>query len=336
VTAKAKVVDRNLYFGFTVIFDDFDNDGRPDIFVANDSNPNYLYHNKGDGTFEEIGISSGVAYNSDGKEMSSMGVAVGDYDNDGRMDLFVTTFANDNYVLYHNDGNSAFSDVSYPSEVGEKTIPHLGWATMFFDFDNDGWNDLFDASGHVYPQMDGRSKETYRQPLQLFRNMHNGKFAEISADSGLLALPLKSARGGAYCDYDNDGDIDVVVSNIDDAPQLLENVGGNRANWLELKLVGTTSNRDAIGAAVKVVAGNSTQFQHVRAGGSFISGNDLRLHFGLADKELVDRIEIRWPSGKSETLQNVKSNQIVLVKEGSGIGVSPYRPFRTGSPRIPK
>jgi hypothetical protein len=207
---------------------------------------------------------------------------------------------------------------------------------MFFDFDNDGWNDLFDASGHVYPQMDGRSKETYRQPLQLFRNMHNGKFAEISADSGLLALPLKSARGGAYCDYDNDGDIDVVVSNIDDAPQLLENVGGNRANWLELKLVGTTSNRDAIGAAVKVVAGNSTQFQHVRAGGSFISGNDLRLHFGLADKELADRIEIRWPSGKTETLQNVKSNQIVLVKEGSGIGVSPYRPFRTGSPRIPK
>ncbi|MBV9227650.1 MAG: CRTAC1 family protein [Acidobacteriaceae bacterium] len=315
VTEKAHVVDRNLYFGFTVIFDDFDDDGLPDIFVANDSNPNYLYRNKGDGTFEEVGVSSGVAYNSDGKEMSSMGVAAGDYDNDGRTDLFVTTFANDNYVLYHNDGKGSFSDLSFQSGIGERTIPYLGWATFFFDYNNDGWKDLFNANGHVYPEMGERSKESYREPLQLFQNLHNGKFAEVSQEVGLRALPLHSARGGAYCDYDNDGDVDIVVSNIDDQPQLLENVGGNRSNWLQLKLKGTKSNRDAIGAKVKLTAGDLVQYDRIRAGGSYISGNDLRLHFGLANHATADSIEITWPSGTKQRLTEVKSNQILTITE---------------------
>src|SRR3989449_3706412 len=176
VTAKAGVLDKALYFGFAVIFDDFDNDGFPDIFVANDSNPNYLYHNKGDGTFEDIAVTAGVAYNSDGKEHSGMGAAAGDYDNDGLMDLFVTTFANDNYALYHNEGKGFFTDVSYPSGVGEPTIPWLGWGTFFFDYNNDGYKDLFCINGHVYPEIDGKINQSYRQPLQLLENIGDGKF----------------------------------------------------------------------------------------------------------------------------------------------------------------
>ncbi len=326
VTEKAGVTDKHLYFGFAVIFDDLDGDGKPDIFVANDSNPNYFYRNKGDGTFEETGVSSGVAMNADGKEMSSMGVAVGDYDHDGRMDLFVTTFANDNYVLFHNDGGGFFTDVSYPSGVGEPTIPWLGWATFFLDYDNDGWKDLFAANGHVYPEVDGKITEKYRQPLQLFRNVTGGKFREVSGETGLSAMRWRSARGGAYCDFDNDGDIDILISNIDDGPQLLENAGGNRAGWIEMKLIGTKSNRDAIGAQVKVQAGDLVQYDHVRAGGSYLSGNDPRLHFGLGERKSVDAIEIRWPSGAVEKLQNLKANQIVAIKEGFGIVSYPSKP----------
>ncbi|MDQ2711799.1 MAG: CRTAC1 family protein, partial [Acidobacteriota bacterium] len=298
VTAKANVADRPLYFGFSVVFEDLDGDNRPDIFVANDSNPNYYYKNRGDGTFEESAVAAGVAYNGDGREMSSMGVAVGDYDNDGRTDLFVTTFANDNYVLYHNDGNGLFSDVSFQAGVGEPTVSYLGWGTFFLDYDNDGYKDLFAANGHVYPEVDGKlNRETYREPLLLFHNLGHGKFREISQAVGLRQLPLHSARGAAYCDYDNDGDLDIAISNIDDRPQLLRNEGGNRKHWLEMRLEGTRSNRDAIGALVKVRAGDLVQWDRVRTGGSYISGNDLRLHFGLGDNDVADQIEILWPSG---------------------------------------
>jgi hypothetical protein len=328
VTTEANVVDKEKYFGFTVIMDDFDNDGLPDIFVANDSNPNYFYRNKGNGKFEELGVASGVAYNADGKEMSSMGVAIGDYDNDSRMDLFVTTFANDNYVLFHNEGKALFSDLSYQSGVGEKTIPHLGWATVFLDYDNDGFKDLFDANGHVYPEMDAHSRERYRQPLQMFRNSHDGKFIEVSDAVGLTEMRARSARGGAYCDYDNDGDIDLVVSNIDEVPQLLANAGGNRQNWLEMKLTSTKSNRDAIGARVKVSMGSLVQYDHVRAGGSYISGNDVRLHFGLANNRKADTVEVTWPSGTVEKIENVRANQIIEITEGRGIGSSRYKPLK--------
>ena len=329
VTVKAGVVDRPLYFGFSVVFEDLDGDERPDIFVANDSNPNYFYRNRGDGTFEESATAAGLAYNENGKEMSSMGVAVGDYDNDGRTDLFVTTFANDNYVLFHNDGKGLFSDVSFQSGVGEATVSNLGWAAFFLDYDNDGYKDLFAANGHVYPEVDGKlNRETYRQPLLLFHNLHNGKFQESGQAAGLRALPPNSARGGAYCDYDNDGDLDMVVSNIDDRPQILRNEGGNSKHWLEMRLVGTRSNRDAIGALVKVKAGDLVQWDRVRTGGSYISGNDLRLHFGLGDRDTADTIEIRWPSGATESIEKVQSNRILTIEEGKGVirSVPPSKP----------
>jgi enediyne biosynthesis protein E4 len=315
VTVKAGVADEHLYFGFGVIFDDFDNDGRPDIFIANDSNANYLYHNKGDGTFEEIGIPAGVAYNSDGKEHSGMGVAVGDYDHDGLMDLFITTFANDNYVLYHNEGGNFFTDVSYPSGVGEATIPLLGWGAFFLDYNNDGWKDLFCINGHVYPEVDEHTRQSYNQPLLLLENMGRGKFRKASERAGLGRLPWHSGRGGAYCDFDNDGNIDIAVSNIDGRPQLLHNTGGSGNNWVELSLSGTRSNRSAIGARVKITSGDLVQYDHVRAGGSFLSGNDPRLHFGLGAHKTIDTLEIRWPSGKVDSYRNLGANRILSLKE---------------------
>ncbi len=320
VTAKAKVADRNLYFGFTVVFEDLDGDNRPDIFVANDSNPNYYYRNLGDGTFEESAVAAGVAYNADGKEMSSMGVAVGDYDNDGRTDLFVTTFANDNYVLYHNDGKGLFSDVSFPSGVGEATISYLGWGAFFLDYDNDGWKDLLAANGHVYPEVEGHlNRETYREPLLLFHNNGHGKFREVGSAAGLRRLPLHSARGAAYADFDNDGDLDFVVSNIDERPQLLENRSDNRKHWLELNLIGTRSNRDAIGALVSVRCGDLKQWDRVRTGVSYISGNEHRLHFGLGNYDKFDSLEIQWPSGAVEQISPTAVDHILTIKEGSGI-----------------
>lgn len=315
-TAKAGVADRNLYFGFQAIFEDLDNDGRPDLFVANDSNPNYFYRNKGDGTFEESGVAAGLAFSGDGKEMSSMGVAVGDYDRDGRMDIFVTTFADDNYVLFHNDGDGFFTDVSYPSGVGEPTVPYLGWGTFFFDYDNDGHLDLFCANGHVYPEVDGVLREKYKQPMQLLRNIGKGKFKDASVEAGLSALAPRSARGAAFADIDNDGDLDAVVSIMDSAPVLLENAGAPSANWLELKLTGTKSNRMAVGARVKVVSDSHVQYGTVQAGGSYLSSNDPRLHFGLRDATQVN-IEIQWPAGTSQTLSNVKPNQLLAITEAT-------------------
>lgn len=314
VTEKAGVQDRKLYFGFQAVFEDFDNDGRPDIFVGNDSNPNYLYRNKGDGTFEEVGVPSGAAFNADGKEMSSMGVAVGDYDHDGWMDLFITTFANDNYVLLHNDGRGFFTDVSFPSGIGEPTVPYLGWATFFLDYDNDGHLDLFCVNGHVYPDVDGKIKETFRQPLQLFRNLGNGKFREVSTEAGLLALPPQSARGGSFADFDNDGDLDVVVLVMDGKPMLLENVNGNRGNWLRVELTGTKCNRMGVGARVKVTAGGLVQYATVRAGGSYLSSNDPRLHFGVGSATQAE-IEVAWPGGGIEKVAGVKPNQAVHIRQ---------------------
>ncbi|MFN3323826.1 MAG: CRTAC1 family protein [Bryobacteraceae bacterium] len=318
VTEKAGVADSKLYFGFQAIFEDFDNDGWPDILVANDSHPNLLYRNNGDGTFEEIGVPAGVAFNADGKEMSSMGVAVGDYNNDGNVDLFITTFSNDNYVLFHNDGDGLFTDASYPVGVGEATVPYLGWAAFFFDYDNDGHPDLFCANGHVYPEVDGALRETYRQPMQLFRNLGNGKLRDWSREAGLLAIPPESARGGSYADFDNDGDLDVVISVMDGKPLLLENVGGNRANWLRITLQGEKCNRMAVGARVKVTAEGVTQYATVRAGGSYLSSNDPRLHFGLA-KAVEAEIEVNWPGGGTERISAVKANQAVRISQGHGI-----------------
>ena len=250
-----------------------------------------------------------------------MGVAAGDYDHDGRIDLFVTTFSNDNYVLFHNDGRGFFSDRSYPAGVGEPTVAWLGWATFFLDYDNDGWADIFAANGHVYPEVDGHGSEKYRQPLLLFRNLGNGKFADVSRETGLTGMPWRSARGGAYCDFDNDGDLDIALSNIDDTAQLIANTTGNQRNWIELKLTGAKSNRDGVGAQVKIQAGDLVQYDHRRAGGSYISSNDPRLHFGLGEHATIDAIEIRWPSGTLDRINGLKANQIVTIKEGTGVAL---------------
>jgi hypothetical protein len=332
VTVKAGVVDKGLYYGFAVAFEDLDGDDRPDIVVLNDSNPNYFYHNKGDGTFEEVGATAGIAYNHEGVEQSNMGLAIGDMDNDGRMDLFVTTFADDNYTLFHNDGDGVFTDMSYPSGLAEPTIPFLGWATFFIDYNNDGWKDLFCVNGHVYPEVERLFKDVaYRQPPQLFENLGNGKFRDASLEAGLGAF-RSPGRGGAFCDYDNDGDLDVCIVNIDDRPVLLRNDGGNVAgHWLQVKTVGTKSNRDGVGALVKVAAGNLAQYDRVRTGGSFLSSNDLRLHFGLGEHQEADLIEVHWPSGSMHRLTHVAANQTLVIQEGRGLIPSHYRPFARGS-----
>lgn len=312
-TAAAGLTDRKLYFGFQAVFEDFNNDGYPDLFVGNDSNPNYYYRNKHDGTFEESGVATGLAFSADGKEMSSMGVAAGDYDRDGWIDLFVTTFSGDNYILFHNDGKGFFSDVSFAAGVGEPTVPYLGWATFFFDYDNDGLPDLFCANGHVYPEVDGVIRESFRQPLQLLRNAGRGSFTDHSAQAGISAF-RQSARGGAYADFDNDGDLDLAISVMDAKPLLLENQGGNRTNWIRLELEGTRANRMAVGARVKLTSGGVTQYATVRAGESYLSSSDVRLHFGLGAATTAD-VEVQWPGGKTETFQELRGMRGHLIRQ---------------------
>ncbi|HMD86024.1 MAG TPA: CRTAC1 family protein [Terriglobia bacterium] len=329
VTERAGVVDKALGYGFAVLLEDLDGDGWPDIVVANDSGPNYFYRNRKNGTFEEIGTTAGIAFNGEGQEQSNMGIAVGDYDNDGWTDLFISTFAHDNKTLFHNDGKGIFSDVSYPAGLGDPTINYLGMATFFIDYNNDGWKDIFIVNGHLYPEVDRFfGDEHYLQNPQLFANQANGKFLEVSKDVGIAAL-LLGGRGGAYCDYDNDGDLDMVITTIDSRPVLLRNDGGNRSgHWLQIKTMGTKSNRDGIGAWVKVVAGNLTQYDRVRTGGSWLSGNDMRLHFGLGTRRGAERVEITWPSGRVDQLSNVSADQVLMVREGEGQIASPYKPFK--------
>jgi len=314
VTKKAGVSDPNGYYGMGIISSDFDEDGLVDIFVANDSTPNFFYKNNGNGTFEEIGFLSGTAVNENGSEQGSMGVTAGDYDHDGLLDLFITNFDDEYNVLYRNAGRGSFVDVSYEAGVATISLPYVGWGTKFFDYDNDGWLDLFVANGHAYPQRD-----RYRQRKLLHRNNHDGTFSEVAAQSGSALMEERASRGTAFGDIDNDGDIDIVVNDLDGAPQLLRNDGGNKNNWITVKTIGTKSNRNGIGAKVKVVSGDLTQLDEVRSGGSYISQSDLRLHFGLEKRTSVDLIQVRWPSGAVDTLTNIPANKLVTVKEGKGL-----------------
>lgn len=329
VTAKAGVTDSQLRYGFSVGFEDIDGDGRADILVMNDSVPNYFYHNKGDGTFEDDAVLNGIAYNGNGHVQSNMGLAIGDIDNDGWMDLFITTFADDNFTLFHNTGHAIFDDISYPSGIAVPTIPFLGWSTFMMDYDNDGWKDIFCVEGHIYIEaLGGKMHAPYRQRPQVFQNLHNRRFREVGAELGLGNLYLPG-RGGAFCDYDNDGDLDAAIICIDDRPVLLRNDGGNRAgNWIQIKTVGTKSNRDGVGALIKVTAGDLVQYDRVRTGCAFMSSCDMRVHFGLARHERVDAIEVRWPSGHVDKLANIEANQAIAIREGEGQIASPYKPLR--------
>ncbi|MEN3327058.1 MAG: enediyne biosynthesis protein [Acidobacteriota bacterium] len=313
VSKQAGVEDPNGYYGLGVLTGDFDDDGLIDIFVANDSTPNFHYRNKGDGTFEEIGFSAGTAVNENGSEQGSMGVTAGDYDHDGKLDIFITNFADEYNTLYHNDGKNSFTDLSYAAKVAAVSLPHVGWGTKFFDYDNDGWIDLFVANGHVYPQLPG-----YKQPRLLHRNNRDSTFSEVSADFGAVLTENRVSRGVAFGDIDNDGDVDLLIADLDGPPQLLRNDGANANNSILIKAIGVKSNRSGIGARVTVVSGDLTQTDQVRSGDSYISQSDLRLHFGLEKRSKVDSIQVRWPSGTIDKVSNVGVNRIITIKEGQG------------------
>jgi hypothetical protein len=315
VSKKAGVSDPEGYYGLGVIASDFDADGLVDIYVANDSTPNFLYRNQGDGTFKEIGFVSGAAVNENGSEQGSMGVTVADYDHDGRFDLFVTNFADEYNTLYHGGAERlSFVDVSYAAKLAAASLAYVGWGTKFFDYDSDGWVDLFVANGHVYPQL-----ENYRQRKLLYKNNRNGTFTEVAAQSGAALLAERASRGVAFGDLDNDGDVDVVVNDLDGPPQLLRNDGGNANNSVLIKTIGVRSNRDGAGARVRIVAGDLTQVDEVRCGDSYLSQSDLRLHFGLERRTKIDLIEIRWPSGAIDRITNANVNKVLTVREGQGI-----------------
>jgi hypothetical protein len=314
VSKKAGVMDPNGFYGLGVISSDFDDDGLIDIFVANDSTPNFHYKNNGDGTFKEIGFTAGTAVNENGSEQGSMGVTVGDYDHDGKLDLFITNFADEYNTLYHNDGRNSFTDLSYAAKVAAVSLPHVGWGTKFFDYDNDGWVDLFVANGHVYPQL-----PSYRQPRLLHRNNRDSTFTEVSDQFGAVLTENRASRGVAFGDLDNDGDVDLVIGDLDGHPQLLRNDGGHTNNSVLIKTIGVKSNRSGIGSRVKIVSGDLTQIDEVRSGDSYLAQSDLRLHFGLEKRNKVDLIEVRWPSGVVDKITGVGVNKIVTIKEGQGL-----------------
>ncbi len=318
VSKKAGVDDPNHYYGLGVIWGDYDNDGWPDLFVANDAGPNYLYHNKHDGTFEELGMISGISLSGDGQAQGSMGVDWGDYSHDGRLSMFVTNFTEQPDALYRNLGADGFSDDGGRAQVAKPSYQLVGWGTAFFDFDNDGWLDLFEANGHVYPQLDSiAGAARYREPMLLFRNRRDGTFDDVS--SALAQVPDASRRGAAFGDLNNDGNVDVVVINIDGPPSLLLNTTTSKNHRVLFKLVGTKSNKSAVGARLTVKAGPLSQFSEVRAGGSYISSNDPRLHFGLGPNATMSEVEVKWPSGKVENLHDVPADFIYTIVEGEGI-----------------
>jgi hypothetical protein len=318
VSRKAGVDDPHHYYGLGATWGDYDNDGWPDLYVANDAGPNYLYRNKHDGTFEDVSLLSGVALSGDGMEQGSMGVAWGDYLHEGRLSMIVTNFVEQGSTLYHNLGNDNFADVSVRAKLLKPTYPFVSWGTSFFDMDNDGWLDLFVANGHVYPQADATSGSmTYRQPMLLFRNHRDGTFEDVS--SVFADMPLESRRGAAFGDINNDGNVDIVVLNVGEPPSLLLNHNDSPNHRVLFKLVGMKSNKAAIGARVTVKAGKLVQFDEVRGGASYLSQNDLRLHFGLAENDKMSEVSIRWPAGETEVLRDVPADFIYTVVEGSGI-----------------
>jgi len=318
VSVKAGVSDPDGYYGLAAVFVDVDDDGWVDLTVANDSTPNYLYLNRHNGTFEDVSYGSGFALSEDGREQASMAIAVGDYNRDGKVDLFTTTFSDDYKTLYRNDGGGNFSDVTYRSGLGEPTVPFLAWGAGFLDFDNDGLLDIFIANGHVYPGVDRQDwGTTWAERPQLFRNLDGARFKEVPPATGSGLADVITARGAAFGDLFNDGHIDVVINNIDSTPALLRNVEKNGNHWLTLKLVGgPKSPRDAIGAKVFLTAGGVRQRADVFSGGSYSSSSDQRLHFGLGTSTRIDKIEIHWPSGLKQQIAVQHVDQIVTVDEG--------------------
>jgi hypothetical protein len=319
VSAQAGIAN-HLGNGLGVVVGDYDDDGWPDVFVANDAVPNFLFHNEGRGTFKEVGLLAGVSVASDGRPAAGMGTDFGDYDGDGRLDLVVTNHEFETTSLFRNLGNGLFAHVTGESGIGPPTLPFVGFGVVFFDYDNDGRLDLALVNGHVLDNTALlRPGSSYAQRRLLFHNLGNRRFADVSRLSGSGFAVEKVGRTLAAGDIDNDGDLDLLITNNGQAAELLRNVGGNRNNALLIRLVGKPSNRDGIGARLRLTTGSTTQVREVKAGSSYLGQNDVRVHFGLGQAAQADRLEIRWPSGKTDVIRNVPANEIVTAVEGQGL-----------------
>ena len=320
VSKEAGVQDSQNLLGLTAVWSDFSGSGKPDLFVANDGAQNYLYKNSGGGRFTEVGYQAGVALDENGKALANMGLALGDYLHTGHFSIAITHFSEQYLELFRNDGDLNFTDVSYLSRIAQSTIHYVGWGDAFYDFDNDGWLDLIAVNGHVYPQVDqAKIGVTFREPGQLFLNQRDGTFRDVSAQVGAALKIPRVGRGLAVGDLFNDGVQEVVVENLEGEPVILRPEGGPRNHWISFDLAGTTSNKLALNARAKVIAGDLAQVDEVRSGGSYLSQSDLRLHFGLGDHPQVERVEIFWPSGRTEVLTGVAADRLYCVKEGAGI-----------------
>ena len=316
---KSGITKTNGTYGLGVLISDFDNDGWSDIYVANDSAPAALYHNNKNGSFTDIGIEAGCAFSIDGKPQAGMGVTAGDYDRDGWLDIFKTNFSGDTSSLYHNTGKGTFEDATFQAGLGLNTR-WLGWGCSFVDVDNDSWSDIFLVNGHVYPEVERLTSEAgYAQTKVLYHNLGNGRFADVSEKVGEAVRKPNASRGAAFGDYDNDGDIDVLINSVNALPELLRADSGNQNYWLTIKTIGVKSNRNGIGVRIKCVTEDGSQIDEVRSGGSYYSQNDLRVHFGLGKNKMVKTVELQWPSGQVDTLKNIAANQIIIVKEKAGI-----------------
>ncbi len=323
VSQKAGILLPETSYPLGVVTLDYDNDGWPDIYVASDSTPSFLYHNNRDGTFTELAVMAGAAYSADGEAQAGMAAAVADYDGNGFLDIVKTNFSDDTPDLYRNNGDGTFSETTFPSGLGRHPN-YMGYGVGFLDFDNDGWKDLFMANGHVSPEIDAyHTNVTYEEPKLLYRNvpgrLGERRFEDISTTSGPGIQILSSSRGAALADYDNDGGVDIAVNNMNAPPLLLRNESAGRGHWIEIQTVGVKSNRDGIGTRVEVRTGTHVQVDEVRSGGSYLSQNDLRLHFGLGASGRIDQLTLHWPSGQVDRLTSVAANRVIVVKEGRGL-----------------
>jgi enediyne biosynthesis protein E4 len=317
VTTKAHIDQTNGHYAFSVSTLDYDDDGWPDIYIACDSTPSILYHNNRDGTFTDVAVTAGAAFNEDGREQAGMGTTIADYDGDGRLDIFKTNFSDDTSTLYRNNGDGTFTDATFAAGLGLHT-KYLGWGTMFFDFDNDGWPDLILANGHVYPEVDKyHLGSSYEEPRILYHNNGNGTFTDISDSAGAGITTVSPSRGLAVGDLWNDGRISVVVSNMNAQPSLLVNQVRYPNHWIAFKTIGTASNRDGIGARITVRTGKRILVDEVRSGSSYISNNDMRVHFGLGAATKIDLVAVRWPNGRVETFEDLSVDTIHSLKEGA-------------------
>jgi len=318
VSKAAGVSDPQRFFGLTSVWSDFNNDGRLDLFVANDGEPNYLYRNDGNGHFTDVALDAGVAVNLDGSEQANMGVALGDYEHKGLFSIAITHFSEEYAALYRNNGGLNFTDVSYTSGIARGTEPYVGWGDAFFDLDNDGWPDLIMVNGHVYPQVDIKDIGTrFREPKLLYLNQHDGTFRDISKLAGPAIQIPQVSRGLAVGDLFNDGHLEIVVENLEGEPMILRTEGGPRNHWISFQLEAAKGSPLALNARLRATAGDLVQQDEVRSGGSYLSQSDLRIHFGLGNHEKVDKLEIFWPSGKVETLTNLVADHFYTLKEGN-------------------